>query len=133
MADSDDRRGPDRRKTVDLTRPAHLERRQPGVSGRSEDKERFADQQSTLPLAARRPVDISDPPVPSKSLAELEIDLQRLEAAMEARNKQLHGLSAEEFEAAQARDADAMKQWAEQVRRLRREIAVARGEAGEQD
>jgi hypothetical protein len=112
-----------------LTRPAHQERRQPGVAGRDEDKERFAEQQASLPLHARRPVDISDPPVPSKPLAELELDLQRLEEAMEARNKQLHGLSAEEFEAAQARDAETMRQWAEQVRRLMREIAVARGEA----
>lgn len=131
MADSDDRRETDRRKTVDLTRPAHLERRQPGVSGRDEDKERFAEQQAQLPLAARRPVDLSDPPVPSKPLAELESDLQRLEALMEERNKKLHGLSAEEFEVALARDAEVMKQWAAQVRRLRREIAVARGETAE--
>jgi hypothetical protein len=131
VADSDDRRETDRRKTVDLTRPAHLERRQPGVSGRDEDKERFAEQQAQLPLAARRPVDLSDPPVPSKPLAELESDLQRLEALMEERNKKLHGLSAEEFEVALARDAEVMKQWAAQVRRLRREIAVARGETAE--
>jgi hypothetical protein len=131
VADSDDRRDADRRKTVDLTRPAHLERRQPGVSGRDEDKERFAEQQAQLPLAARRPVDLSDPPVPSKPLPELESDLQRLEELMEERNKKLHGLSAEEFEVALARDAEVMKQWAAQVRRLRREIAVARGETAE--
>lgn len=134
MSESDDdRRGPDRRKTVDLTRPAHLERRQPGLAGRAEDKEQFAEQQASLPPAVRRPVDISDPATPSKSLEELEADLARLQAAMEERNQQLHGLSAEEYELAQARDEEVVRQWAVQVRRLEREIASARGETASED
>jgi hypothetical protein len=129
VAETYDRRGPDRRKTVDLTRPGHLERRQPGLAGRAEDKDEFAEQQATLPPSVRRPVDVSDPVEPTKSLAELEADLARLQEAMEARNKQLQGLSAAEFELAQARDEEVVKQWAGQVRRLEREIAAARTEA----
>jgi hypothetical protein len=128
VAQSEDRRGPDRRKTVDLTRPGHLERRRPGLAGRTEDKDEYAEQQAALPPGVRRPVDISDPPKPSKSLEELLADLARLQEAMEARNQQLTGLSAAEFELAQARDKDVVKQWADQVRRLEREIAVARAE-----
>jgi hypothetical protein len=70
--------------------------------------------------------------VPTKPIEELEADLARLQEAMEARNDQLQGLSAAEYELAQARDEALVRQWASQVRRLEREIAAARA-PGQQD
>lgn len=129
QGDANERRRTDRRELIDLTRPKDLERRTPGSSRRTEDQERYAEQQAVLPPSRRRPAEpraAAATPEPSKPVEELEADLSALQEAMEARNQKLHELSLTDFEVAQARDEAIVSQWAEHVRRLEREIAAAR-------
>jgi hypothetical protein len=123
-----ERRTGDRRELVDLTRPAHLERRQQGRTRRASDEQRREEAVSALPEPA--PLSRSDAAAervePSKPLAELEEDLAALQAAMDGRNELLKGLSEEDFQRSQVRHESVMIAWAVQVRRLEQEIAAAR-------
>ncbi|HTR69819.1 MAG TPA: hypothetical protein VMH41_06270 [Mycobacteriales bacterium] len=128
MSETPDRRGSDRRRLVDLTRPAYLERRQRGGARRETDARRQRDSEAVLPGSARRtqPESVPVPVQPSKPLDELEADLAALRAAMDARNERLKSLSAQEYERSQVRHESLMIAWSVQVRRLEKEIAAAR-------
>lgn len=121
VAESPERRGGDRRGTIDLTWPGYNERRTPGSGRRDVDAE-LAAKIEALPRVDLPAPMLSDGELLVKSADELRADYDRLSAALQARAANLQGLTDEEFQQVQVRDQPALVAAAAYLKQLERAI-----------
>jgi len=122
MTESQDRRGGDRRDTIDLTWPGYKERRTPG-SGRRDIDQDLARRIAELPRVEMPALALSDEELLGKSTAELQAAYDALKAALDARSAGLRELSEADFQAVQIRDEAALVGASEFLKYLEQLIA----------
>lgn len=121
VADTPERRAEDRRRTVDLNRPAYLERRETGRGRRPEDQQLAAEIEALPKVDVPMPVPATSID-PRKSVGELQAEYDGLEARLTDRLQRLQQLPEAEFQAAQVRDEVSLIACSAQLRRLADEI-----------
>ena len=124
VAEHLERRGGDRRTTVDLTWPGYNERRTAG-SGRRDIDQDLARRIAALPRVEMPALALSDDELLGKSTDELRAAYDALKAALEQRAAGLRELSEEDFQAVQVRDEAALVAAAEFLKYLEQLIVSA--------
>jgi hypothetical protein len=129
VADTPERRGGERRRTIDLTWPGYKERRTPGSGRRAIDQE-LARRIAGLPRVEMPPLVLSDEELLGKSSEELQAAYDALKSALEQRAAALRQLSDEDFQAVQIRDEAALVAASEFLKYLEQLIISASDDAG---